>query len=200
MNGIRDEVDLTDHKPLDSYWFPFFSGDAQPGIAMLDGHLLLAVFSYLQARDLGRVACVCKGLQLLPWDESLWYPLCQQQWEVDVGPAAIDNWRAEYKIRGEKKARERAYMNAMMYGRVGRGANAPKRLSGPGLSFFKASSAALSSGLDSVPMNRLAALSTAPPARPLPEDVAQRPPPEVAARTAATFTGRQGSMKWSALG
>ena len=53
-------------------------------------------------------------------------------------------------------------MNAMMYGRVGRGANAPKRLSGPGLSFFKASSAALSSGLDSVPMNRLAALSTAP--------------------------------------
>ena len=85
MNGIRDEVDLTDHKPLDryamcvridmpgsiytfrSYWFPFFSGDAQPGIAMLDGHLLLAVFSYLQARDLGRVACVCKGLQLLPW-------------------------------------------------------------------------------------------------------------------------------------
>ena len=85
MNGIRDEVDLTDHKPLDryamcvridmpgsiytvrSYWFPYFSGDAQPGIAMLDGHLLLAVFSYLQARDLGRVACVCKGLQLLPW-------------------------------------------------------------------------------------------------------------------------------------
>ena len=95
-----------------------------------------------------------------------------------------------------------AYMEAVMYGRVGRGTSAPLRLLGPGLSFHKAASAATQRNATSVPVAALAAMSTATPAPPQRLDVAHRgaPPAPVHVAQASALSARQGTAKWSALG
>lgn len=57
------------------YWFPYWrpkASAAEPGtpLAALCGDLLLDILQFLEPADLARVACTCRGLQLLPWYTS----------------------------------------------------------------------------------------------------------------------------------
>ena len=91
-------------------------------------------------------------------------------------------------------------MQAMMYGRLGRGSNKPVRLPGHGLSFARASSVASSSGSETVSMEDVAATKEVVPVVVRPVDIASLPAPAPrGALLPASFAKRQGTVSWSAL-
>lgn len=61
--------------------------------------LLLRVLSYLSARDICRVGCVCKSWSAAADDRLLWRDKFQQDWKVDRSISAPEgaHWKSEYR-------------------------------------------------------------------------------------------------------